>query len=59
MKRKPPVDLPTAMKTAAELKAMRDAVYGHVLSDEAWLKILDKWREDEAWLTEQFNKLQA
>ena len=45
--------------TDAELKAMPDAVYEEVISQDAWEKVRDKWRDDEAWLTEAYNKLKA
>lgn len=50
--------------TDEELKAMRDAVYPVTRpetrqSNETWEAIKHNWRKDEAWLTDQYNKLKA
>ncbi len=47
-----------------ELRAMRDAVYPAtsektIQTDESWEQLKGKWRDDEAWLTEEYNKLKA
>ena len=53
---------PAGPVSDSELRSMRDAVYPaqcekQLQDDSSWEQIKDKWRKDEAWLREQFEKL--
>lgn len=44
---------------AADVRAMRDRVYGQPISDKEWENCRDKWMDDVPWLLEQCAKLDA
>ena len=53
---------PAGPVSDSELRSMRDAVYPaqcekQLQDDSSWEQIKDKWRKDEAWLREQFERL--
>lgn len=44
---------------AAEVRQMRDRVYGSPISDKEWENCRDKWMDDLPWLLEQCAKLDS